>query len=537
MTNNKLAQYVNYLVTWIQQYVAQAHMHGVVVGVSGGVDSAVVSLLAQRAFPESHHALFLNCYSTTQDRRDALDHAQQQHLHLTEVNLNQTYDDLLANKSWNKVARINLKPRLRMATLYLYAQQEQALVLGTDNQCEWTMGYFTKFGDGGYDLNPLFHLVKAEVYALAQYLHVSQAIINKAPSAGLTEHQTDEAELGYSYDVIDQFCRQQLQDEKTTAILTKHSNKQVHKRVMPVVPDQDYANFEQKPSNKIIDGVTWAKEWEINLQHQIATYRQATERQPHLAIIQVGDLPASSKYIHHKRQVASRVGIKTSLIHLPQDVTKEVLQQQINILNKDEFVDGYFLQLPLPKHLPTAEVVSWINPAKDVDGLGPYMMGKTMLGAGRFVPAAVKAVLFVLTKLKTSFQNKHIVIVGASNLVGQPLATLLTKAQATVTVCHKATSNLIAWTKQADILIVAAGVVHLIQPEHLKIGSIVIDVGTNYENKQVFGDVDWKACLPLVSAITPVPKGIGPLTITALLHNVLLAVNKNIQTNQFGLEF
>ena len=113
-----------------------------------------------------------------------------------------------------------------------------------------------------------------------------------------------------------------------------------------------------------------------------------------------------------------------------------------------------------------------------------------MLGAGRFIPAAVKAVLFVLAKIKTSFQNKHIVIVGASNLVGQPLATLLTKAQATVTVCHKATSDLIACTKQADILIVATGVVHLIHPEHLKIGSIVIDVGTNYENNKVLGDVN-----------------------------------------------
>ena len=425
MTNNKLASYVAYLVTWIQKYVAQAHMHGVVVGVSGGVDSAVVSLLAQRAFPNNHQALFLNCYSSPQDRHDALDHAQQHHLHLTEVNLNQAYDDLLANKSWNKASCINLKPRLRMATLYLYAQQQQALVLGTDNQCEWTMGYFTKFGDGGYDLNPLFHLVKKEVYALAQYLHVSKAIIDKAPSAGLTEHQTDEAELGYSYDIIDQFCRHQLLNAKIKAILTKHSNKQAHKRVMPVVPDQDYVNFEKRVISKIIDGTKWAKEWESEIKQQIAVYRKKKQRQPHLAIIQVADLPASSKYIYHKRKVATRVGIQTSLIHLPQDVTKETLQQQMNILNKDDNFDGYFLQFPLPKHLPTTEVVSWINPAKDVDGLGPFMMGKTMLGAGRFIPAAVKAVLFVLTKLKTSFQNKHVVIVGASNLVGQPLATLL----------------------------------------------------------------------------------------------------------------
>ncbi|MDR3215562.1 MAG: NAD(+) synthase [Bacilli bacterium] len=216
-----MEKYVNYLVKWLQDKVSEAHSNGLIVGVSGGIDSAVVACLIKKAFPNNSLGLILPCYSQKEDVNHAQIVCQDINLDYHIINLDKTYDELINNNISNNIkpsssyimAKANTKARLRMTTLYAYAQNYGYLVVGTDNKCEWYTGYFTKFGDGGVDLVPLVHLLKSQVYQLATYFNIDQKIINKAPSAGLIDNQTDEEEMQFSYEELEKYLNGQKVDE------------------------------------------------------------------------------------------------------------------------------------------------------------------------------------------------------------------------------------------------------------------------------------------------------------------------------------
>ncbi|MGY6172666.1 NAD(+) synthase [Candidatus Mycoplasma pogonae] len=233
-------KYFNYLVEWVREEVKKAKMEAVVVGLSGGVDSALVAAIAKAAMGENAWGIIMPADSNPQDQTDALKLVQKLNLNFEIIDLNDTYQTFLSELPIVKpIALANIKPRLRMTTLYAYAQEKNALVLGTDNYAEYFLGYFTKYGDGGVDLLPIVNLTKGEVYQLAQYADIPQSILDKAPSAGLWEGQTDEAELGFTYKDFDQYVTDKsiLADEIIAKIEYQHQITQ-HKRLPLPRPQQ-----------------------------------------------------------------------------------------------------------------------------------------------------------------------------------------------------------------------------------------------------------------------------------------------------------
>lgn len=241
--------------------------------------------------------------------------------------------------------------------------------------------------------------------------------------------------------------------------------------------------------------------------------------QPGLAVVLVGQDPASRIYVKFKTQASEEVGIYLETVELPEDITQKKLLKIIGKLNKNRSIHGILVQLPLPRHLNAYEVIEAISPEKDVDGFHSENVGWLSIGEPRLMPATTKGILTLLEVSNIDVAGKHVVIVGASNIVGKPTAAALLNKNATVTVCHKLTENLAHHTKQADILITATGVPHLITADMIKDGVVVIDAGiTRYEGK-VVGDVDFAAVSKKASYITPVPGGVGPMTVASLLQN------------------
>lgn len=243
---------------------------------------------------------------------------------------------------------------------------------------------------------------------------------------------------------------------------------------------------------------------------------------PGLAVILVGDNQASHTYVRNKQKSSVEVGMKSELIPLPATVTESELLEQIQKLNNDNTIHGILVQLPLPDHIDEDLVIGAIEPKKDVDGFHPINVGKMMIGQPTFLPCTPYGIIKLLERTNTEIKGKHAVIVGRSNIVGKPMGQLLLQRDATVTYCHSKTENLASFTRQADILIVAIGRTKFISAEHVKEGTVVIDVGMNRdENGKLCGDVDFDAVKDAASAITPVPGGVGPMTITMLLKNTL----------------
>lgn len=281
----------------------------------------------------------------------------------------------------------------------------------------------------------------------------------------------------------------------------------------------------------IIDGKALAQK----LKNQAAEKTQALVRQgirPCLAVILVGDDPASLSYVGSKEKALLETGMESRDIRLPRDTTEELLLGHIAALNKDPLVHGILVQLPLPKHIEEAKVITAIAPEKDVDGFHPVSLGSLMAGRKGFVPCTPLGVLFMLKEYAINTDGAHAVILGRSNIVGKPLANLLIQKEcnATVTLCHTGTKNLSALCREADILIAAAGKPGLVSAAMVKEGAAVIDVGINRvpapETKKgykVTGDVDFEAVKEKAAFITPVPGGVGLLTVALLLHNVLEA--------------
>ena len=274
----------------------------------------------------------------------------------------------------------------------------------------------------------------------------------------------------------------------------------------------------------IIDGKQISKDIKEELKAEVASLA-AQGRKCCLAVIQVGNDPASSVYVGNKKKACAYVGIESLAYELPEETTEEELLTIIDKLNKDANVHGILCQLPLPKHINEDHVIKAISPKKDVDGFHPQNVGALMIGEKGFVSCTPAGIIQLLKRSNIEMDGKHCVVVGRSNIVGKPMSLLMLRENATVTICHSHTKNLKEICKEADILIVAIGKPQFIGKEYVKDGAVVIDVGIHRdENNKLCGDVKYDEVEPVASYITPVPGGVGPMTIAMLMHNCVEAM-------------
>lgn len=277
----------------------------------------------------------------------------------------------------------------------------------------------------------------------------------------------------------------------------------------------------------LLDGKALAQRIQAELTEEVADFIENNSVVPCLAVVLVGENPASQVYVGNKRKACDRVGIEGRLHQLPADVPVDELLALIHKLNKEDAVHGILVQLPLPSHIDATRVLHLINPAKDVDAFHPENVGRLVQGHPRFLPCTPHGIQQLLLRNGVETAGRHVVIVGRSDIVGKPMANMLVQrgagADATVTVCHSRTHDLAALTRQADILIVAIGQPKFITAEMVRPGAIVVDVGMNRTDEGLVGDVDFHAVREVAGMLTPVPGGVGPLTVTMLLHNTLAA--------------
>jgi methylenetetrahydrofolate dehydrogenase (NADP+)/methenyltetrahydrofolate cyclohydrolase len=274
---------------------------------------------------------------------------------------------------------------------------------------------------------------------------------------------------------------------------------------------------------RVIDGKAVAAAVRERVKVDVAAYKEETGRTPGLATVLVGDDPASEIYVSNKRRTTEEVGMR-SIHHGPEaSIREEELLDLVRELGQDDDVDGILVQLPLPAHLNSDAVVQALNPQKDVDGLTPVNAGLLAHGTPGLVPCTPAGVMELLAHEGAELEGAEAVVVGRSKLVGVPVARLLLQANATVTVCHSRTRDLDATCRRADVLVAAVGVPRLLGKEAVKEGAIVIDVGMNRLEEGLSGDVDYEAAAEVAAAITPVPGGVGPMTIAMLLSNTLQA--------------
>lgn len=275
---------------------------------------------------------------------------------------------------------------------------------------------------------------------------------------------------------------------------------------------------------QIIDGKAISAQIKEELKEKTAQLK-ARGKEATLAVIQVGNDPASSVYVGNKKKACQYVGIRSLAYELSEDTEEEKLLALIGELNAREDVNGILVQLPLPGHIDEDKVIKKIDPKKDVDGFHPQSVGALCIGQPGFVSCTPAGIIQLLKRSGIEIAGKECVVVGRSNIVGKPMALLMLRENATVTVAHSKTGNLKEVTKRADILIVAAGRPKMITKEYVKEGAVVIDVGIHRnEQNRLCGDVDYEDVLPLCSAITPVPGGVGPMTIAMLMHNCVESV-------------
>lgn len=275
---------------------------------------------------------------------------------------------------------------------------------------------------------------------------------------------------------------------------------------------------------KIIDGKKIAAQIKDELKEKVATYKKAGVEIT-LAVIQVGKDPASTVYVGNKKKACEYVGIRSLSYEMEETISQEELLNKIQELNERKDVNGILVQLPLPKHIDEDAVIRAIDPKKDVDGFHPQSVGALSIGEAGFVSCTPAGIIQLLKRSGVAIAGKECVIIGRSNIVGKPIAMLLLRENGTVTVCHSKTSDLKSVTKRADILVVAIGKPKFITREYVKEGAVVIDVGIHRnENNKLCGDVDFADVEPIAEAITPVPGGVGPMTIAMLMNNCVEAV-------------
>ncbi len=274
---------------------------------------------------------------------------------------------------------------------------------------------------------------------------------------------------------------------------------------------------------RVIDGRKIAQSIEANVKKEVEKFIEEHGFKPALATILVGEHPPSKLYVKLKHWACKRVGILSEDHKFPEGTKQEEVIELIDTLNKRAEIHGILVQLPLPRHIDEREVMIHIAPEKDVDGFNPQNMGKMLIGREGFVPCTPKGIIRALAEFNINPQGKEVVVVGHSNVVGKPAAIMLLNRNATVKVCHVFTKDLKSHTKEADILIVATGVRGLIKADMVKEGAVVFDVGITWQDERVYGDVDFDDVLPRVRLISPVPGGVGPMTIAILMEHTLLA--------------
>jgi methylenetetrahydrofolate dehydrogenase (NADP+) / methenyltetrahydrofolate cyclohydrolase len=292
-------------------------------------------------------------------------------------------------------------------------------------------------------------------------------------------------------------------------------------------------------SAKIIDGKAIAEKIKKEIAIEVAAMIDADVKAPHLAAILVGNDPASETYVASKEKACHVVGITSTTYRLPASTTEQELLDMIDFVNNDDEIDGFIVQLPLPEHIDPNKVIERIDPAKDVDGFHPKNIGRMQIGMPSYLPATPFGIVELLKRSGINMDGKHCVVIGRSNIVGTPLSILLSRksdyGNATVTLCHSRTKDIASYTKQADVLIAAIGQPEFVKANMIKPGAVVVDVGIHriddaeaLKGYRLVGDVDFKGVSEIASAITPVPGGVGPMTIVSLLHNTLQASKKSI---------
>jgi len=270
---------------------------------------------------------------------------------------------------------------------------------------------------------------------------------------------------------------------------------------------------------EILDG----KKTYLNIKEDIKNKLANRDVSIGLSVILVGDDPASKIYVNMKKNACEYVGINSEVIRLSSEISENEVIEKIEALNLDNKIHGILVQLPLPKHINEANILKAVSYKKDVDGFHPYNVGDLVIGENGFVPATPLGVMALLKAYAITVKSKDVAIIGASNIVGKPLASLFLNEEATVSICHKETKDISHYTKNADIVCVGVGVPNLIKADMIKEGAIVIDIGINKVGNKIVGDVDFEEVSKKASYITPVPGGVGPMTIAMLLSNTLKA--------------
>ena len=271
----------------------------------------------------------------------------------------------------------------------------------------------------------------------------------------------------------------------------------------------------------IIDGKKEAKVLREGIKKEITSIKNKTNRVPGLKVILIGEFAPSQIYVRNKEKNSKEVGINSNVIKYSKDVTEEEVLKKIKELNNDKDVSAILVQLPLPNQISKEKIINLIDPSKDVDGFTPVNVGNLASGYNAIVPCTPLGCLLLLKKIEKNLSGKHAVIIGRSNLNGKPMAQLLLKENCTVVITHSKTKNLKEECSKADILIAAVGVANLVKKDWVKDGSIIIDVGINKQGDKIVGDVSFEEVKDKVKAITPVPGGVGPMTIACLLKNTL----------------
>ena len=279
----------------------------------------------------------------------------------------------------------------------------------------------------------------------------------------------------------------------------------------------------------IIDGKLVSQKTRENIKAQVEEFKVNNGIVPGLAVIVVGNNPASAVYVRNKHKATMEVGMNSYQIELPEDTCEDVLLEKIAEFNSDPSVNGILVQLPLPRHISEKKVIAAISPNKDVDAFHPQNVGRIMIGDYDLLPCTPAGIMKLIDFYGISVEGKRCVVIGRSNIVGKPMAHLLLERNGTVTVCHSKTNNLYDITRDADIVVVAIGKAKFLTSKMIKQGAVVIDVGINRdENGKLVGDVDFESASEVASYITPVPGGVGPMTISMLLENTLTAAKKQL---------